>query len=225
MTLLDTFTVNNLEIGCVQMDSNDLDKLIICKNEVIKELTPSNIFIPPNDTYISTILNGYGKIFGLLHDNKLIAFASIIFPKNGNQNLGKYLMFDDLQLKQVAQFEHGLVISTYRGHGLLKKILIEHLKYIEKDYSFFLSTVSPYNIPSLRTGFSLGQVIKSHIYYHGFERFILYKEFKHLFSFENAIKCNSIEELDIYLSNGYAARYNFDNKCYLIAKGKVYETI
>ncbi|WP_304819248.1 hypothetical protein [Thomasclavelia cocleata] len=224
MILLYRFTVDNLEIDCVKMESKDLDKLVICKNIVSKEV-PSNLFIPPNDTYLSTILSGYGKILGFLYSNKLIAFASIIFPKTGKQNLGKYLMFGNSQLNQVVQFEHGLVISAYRGHGLLKKLLLEHLKNIELKYLFFLSTVSPYNIPSLNTGFSLGQVIKSHISYHGFERFILYRKFTHSFSFEKALKCKNIIELDSYLNKGYVATYNFKEGYYLVTEEASCETV
>ncbi|MCM1297482.1 MAG: hypothetical protein NC180_00050 [Muribaculaceae bacterium] len=215
MILLKTFTVDNLEIDCVQMESNDLHQIIICKNEIIKE-TPPNLFIPPNDTYISTILNGYGRTLALLHCNKLIAVASVVFPKTGKHNLGKYLEFDDFLLNQVAQFEHGFVLSNYRGHGLLKILLTEHLKYIETKYSFFLSTVSPYNIPSLKSGFSIGQVIKSHICYHGFERYVLCKKISNTYSFANAIKCNNNERLDFYLSTGYIAVYSFEAACFLI---------
>lgn len=225
MILLRTFTIDSLEISCVQMEPDDLYKIIICKNEITKE-TPPNLFIPPNDAYISTILNGYGRTLGLLHCNKLIAVASVVFPKTGKHNLGKYLSFDDFHLNQVAQFEHGLVLSNYRGYDLLKILLVEHFKYIETKYSFFLSTVSPDNIPSLKTGFGIGQVIKSHIYYHGFERYVLYKKFSTPYSFANSIKCNSIENLDSYLANGYVAVYSFEDSCYLvISEEESYETI
>ena len=225
MILLKTFTIANLEINCVQMELNDLYQIITCKNEITKE-TPPNLFIPPNDAYISKILNGYGRALGLLHCNKLIAIASVVFPSNVKNNLGKYLAFDDLLLSQVAQFEHGFVLSDYRGHGLLRLLLAEHLKYIETKCSFFLSTVSPYNIPSLKSGFSIGQVIKAHISYHGYERYVLYKRFLSTYSFTNAIKCNSIETLDFYLSNGYVAVYSFKDACFLIVlEDEGYETI
>lgn len=225
MILLKTFTIDNLELNCVQMEPDDLYQMIICINQITEE-TPPNLFIPPNDGYISTILNGYGRALGLLHCNKLIAVASVVFPKTGKHNLGKYLAFDDILLNQVAQFEHGLVLSNYRGHGLLKILLSEHLKFIETKYSFFLSTVSPYNVPSLKSGFDIGQVIKAHIYYHGFERYVLYKKLLSKYSFANAIKCNSIEKLDFYLSNGYVAVYSFDDACYLMMlEEQDYETI
>lgn len=225
MILLKTYVIDNLEINCVQMEPDDLYHIIICKNEITKE-TPLNLFIPPSDAYISKILNGYGRTLGLLHSNKLIAVASVVFPKTGKHNLGNYLAFDDLLLNQVAQFEHGFVLSNYRGHGLLKILLAEQLKYIETKYSFFLSTVSPYNIPSLKSGFGIGQVIKSHIYYHGFERYVLYKKISNKCSFVNAIKCNTIEKLDFYLSKGYVAVYSFQDACYLmILEEESYETI
>lgn len=225
MTLLKTFTIDNLEINCVQMEPDDVYQIIICIKEITKE-TPPDLFIPPNDAYISKILNGYGRTLGLLHCNKLIAVASVVFPKTGKHNLGKYLAFNDLLLNHVAQFEHGLVLPNFRGHGFLKILLDEHLKYIKTKYSFFLSTVSPYNIPSLKSGFGIGQVIKSHIYYHGFERFVLFKRLSNPYSFANAVKCNSIEKLDFYLSNGYVAVYSFENACFLMTlEEESYETI
>lgn len=225
MILLKIFTVDNLEIKCVQMEPDDFYHIIFCINEITRETTP-NFFIPPNDSYISKILNGYGRTLGLLHCNKLIAVASVVFPKTGKHNLGRYLAFDDLLLNNVAQFEHGLVLSNYRGHGLLKILLIEHLRYIKTKYLFLLSTVSPYNIPSLKSGFDIGQVIKSHIYYHGFERYILFKRFSNAYSFANAVKCNSIEKLDFYLSNGYVGVYSFEDSCFLMTlEEESYETI
>lgn len=225
MILLKTYTIDNLEINCVQMEPVDLNQINICIKEITKE-TPPNLFISPDDAYILKILNGYGRTLGLLHCNRLIAVASVVFPKTGKHNLGKYLEFDDLLLNHVAQFEHGLVLPNFRGHGLLKILLIEHLKYIKTNYSFFLSTVSPYNFPSLKSGFGIGQVIKSHIYYHGFERFVLFKRFSYTYSFTNAVKCNSIEKLDFYLSNGYVAVYSFEDACFLVTlEEESYETI
>lgn len=215
MILLKEFIINNIKINCVQMEPDDLPQIIICKNEIIKT-APSNIFIPPSDPYIFKILNGYGRTLGLIYCNKLIAIASVVFPKTGRHNLGRYLKFDNLLLNQVAQFEHGFVLENYRGHGLLKILLVEHLEYIKTMYSYFLSTVSPYNIPSLKSGFGIGQLIKSHICYHGFERYILYKNISGVYSLKKVFKCKDIEKLDIYLSNGYVAVYSFEEECFFI---------
>lgn len=222
MILLNTYKTGNLILDSVQMEVSDINKLIVCKNNVIKELKNPTLFIAPENTYLYTILKGYGKVISLLHNNTVIAFASFVFPKDGNHNLGKYLDFTHSQLKQVAQFENGLVETNYRGHGLLRILLNEHLNILNPQYNFLLSTVSPYNIPSLKTGFKLGQVIKKRVLYHGYDRFILFRDFNYSISFKNSgiLICKTFKELDFYLKQNYVARYDFDNKCYILSKFK-----
>lgn len=227
MIFLNKYLVDNLIIDSVKMEVCDLNILIACKNNVISRIQEPFLFIPPDNAYLSTILNGYGQIIGLVHENALIAFASVVFPKTGKNNLGNYLQFTKSQLKQVAQFEHGLVEENYRGHGLLKILLNEHLVTLKSYCNFLISTVSPYNIPSLKTAFELGQVIKKRVVYHGFDRFILYKQFNRplLFTNSNILVCKMLDELEFYLERNYVAIYDFEVECYLLFKERNYETL
>ena len=220
MIVINKYIIDKLVIQTVLLEIDDLEKIIYCKDQVIKAIKDSSLFIPPSNAYIETILKGYGKIIGLTHNNTLVAFASIVFPRTGKNNLGNYLNFSKAQLTQVVQFEHGLVIDKYRGHGFLKILLEEVFHFLEPQYSLLLSTVSPYNISSLKTAFKVKQVIKAHIFYHGYERFILYRNFKEPLTFPefNILTCTDIEELDYYLKQNYIALFNFDEKYYILRR-------
>lgn len=144
--------------------------LIIARKTRINE----NIFIIPTIDYINKIINGYGKSAGVFIADKLIGFASIVFPKKGKHNLGHLLNYNESKLLSVVQLEHIFVLPDYRGNGFAKYLIKYLLNDIDKRFSFLLSTISPQNINSLSVAFKIKQKIIKLVNVYGVSRYLMF---------------------------------------------------
>lgn len=137
------------------------------------------LFVAPSLDYIIAIISGYGHTVGAFLGSSLVGLASFVYPGTNNNNLGCFLNYDIEELLSVNQLEHIYVNPQYRRMGIAKK-MIEYLLSSKEaiDNSILLSTVSPYNTPSLALAFKMGQrvVLQRNIY--GVNRFLMCKNVK-----------------------------------------------
>lgn len=154
-------------------DYSDFDQIVKCLNSVVETLDDSELFVAPSPEYIHTILSGYGKTAGIFTNDRLVGFASIVFPRRGKNNLGHYLGINSETLLSVVQLEHFCVLPTFRGKGLAKKTIDFLLADLPSQYTILLSTVSPKNNQSLSIAFNKKQRIVSFINIYGKDRYVM----------------------------------------------------
>lgn len=203
---------------------NDIDNMLICCNEVLLSLNDKEHFIPPNKSSISKILSGEGESIGCFANGKLIGFSSIVFPHTSTNNLIYNLkgLFD---YNSIAQFKHGLVSRKYRGNKLLYQMLEMHKeRLIHRKICCLISSVHPFNFPSLKTAFDIGQyAVLCKELYNGHLRYIMFRDFRfnrqNEFSVQKAFSIYAIEEITYYLSIGFQAiRYDTIKNMIYLAK-------
>ena len=203
-----------------------INEIVNCLTEV-KTACSKDIFIIPTKEYIEKILDGYGRVFGAFYDNRLIGFASVVFPKNGKHNLGTLLNLDKEELNKVVQFEHIAVLPEFQNIGLGSILLDTIIKEYKDSYDYLISTISPKNIKSLSLAFDFEQQIIKQLNVYGVDRYVMLRNLNKRFTI-----CNSIT-IDIYntakiidlLNNGYCGiSFNEKKTAIVFARG-YYEKI
>lgn len=188
----------------------DIDNMLTCCNEVFLPLNHKEHFIPPNRSSITKILSGEGESIGCFKDGKLIGFSSIVYPHTCTNNL-VYSLRGLYDYNSIAQFEHGLVNEKYRGKNLLYQMLEIHKKrLVDKKIHCLISSVHPFNFPSLKTAFAIGQyAVSCKNLYNGHLRYIMFRDFRinkqNNYSVKKVLSIYAIEEITHYLSIGYKA--------------------
>ena len=105
---------------------------------------------------------GRGKMIGVFSEGKLIAYRNISFPRSDSDyNLGKELDIPKEELDKVSILEATVVHPQYRGNRLQARLLKQTIPLIEGlGYYHILSTISPYNYPSLKNVMDSDLVIR-----------------------------------------------------------------
>lgn len=173
----------------------------------ITDLMGTDLFVAPTSDYIYKIISGYGYTAGAFCGCLFAGFASVVFPKRSNHNIGHLLHFNDEQLLAVAQLEHIYVVPEYRSKGIAEQLVNYLLSKIDPKYTILLSTVAPHNTPSLSLAFKIGQRIVSYSVIYGVNRYILYRKYE----FQNVnpewmvteISKKEICKIDLLLKAGF----------------------
>ncbi len=122
-------------------------------------------FVPdPVESFQDVMLvEGKGFSIGVFVEEQLIAVRTVSFPGKGEENLGREIgLTEESELDKVAILEATMVRPDYRGNALQKKMLVHTMKFIrEYGCCHVLSTVSPFNYPSLSSVMHAGLYIKN----------------------------------------------------------------
>lgn len=184
----------------------DMQKISLCLNTVTVS-TCNELFIAPSLKYIATIISGYGHTAGAFLGHSLIGFASFVYPRRGKNNLGHFFHYSEEELLAVTQLEHICVQPKYRRKGVAEQLIYYLMSRTNYHTSFFFSTVSPQNTPSLSLAFKLGQRIVSYNVIYGVNRFIMCRQIsKRDKNCEKAlieISRQDINKISLLLSCGY----------------------
>lgn len=185
----------------------DIKQIIECLNSVVGTLKHRDLFIAPSQEYIETIIRGYGIMAGAFLGDRLIAFASIVFPHKGKNNLGHLLNFNSEKLLSVVQLEHFCVSPDFQGRGLAKKLIDFLLAELAPQYTILLSTVSPKNQKSLTIAFKERQQIVLFANIYGVDRYLMCRNLMDYSTdmqiSELELTVDNIEEIRHALNNGY----------------------
>lgn len=204
-----------------------VDEITECLSKVIESIGDKDIFIYPSKLYIEKIINGYGEMFGAFIDDKLIGFASVIFPGNRVNNLGNWFNLDSKELEKVVQLEHIAVFPQYQSLGVGSELFAEIIKKYHNSYDYLISTVSPKNIKSLSLAFKYEQQIRIHKNLYGVERFIMFRCFKKKYVITKTIMvdvCNTADTIQLLCKGYYGLSFTEDKKSLILARG-YYEKI
>ena len=183
LTLTD-ITINNAEdkkpylCKIRVLDEHWKNDLIILQNNVMASIVDKSLYIPLTEDEIDEVFSGKGVCVGAVFEDKLVGFFIASFHDKETIELGRTSGIPEEELDQLVYIESSVVLPMVRGNGLLKKMIHECLDVLEKMNRFqhFIATVSPENIPSLKTTMDLGFKITHLSDIHGhYKRYVLYK--------------------------------------------------
>lgn len=141
---------------------------------------PPGWFVTDEEEYIRYHLEGRGFVLVALGEGEKIAgFLMVDLPEKGEDSLGKDAGLAGEQLLRVAHMDAVAVLPEYRGNYLQERLLKAAEKELKTkpEYCFFMATVHPENIYSLRNFQRLGYRVAATVRkYGGLPRYVLLKE-------------------------------------------------
>ena len=127
-----------------------------------KQLENQSYFICDNQYYVTDVLTSSG--FGVVacdFNGKIVGNLLVKYPGMEEENLGYDLSFDFNQLSEVVHMDSCSVLPEARGNHLEARLIRYAENLIDPTrYSILLATVSPENIPSMKTLTKLGYEVK-----------------------------------------------------------------
>lgn len=142
--------------------ADDLEEIMEVQQKVIDALPNKELLQPLTEEEFLTILTGGGIMLGAFVEDGLIAFRALLIPELDDEGLGADIgLAKEEDLRRVMYLEITNVLPTYRGYGLQKQLGNMIMKEIDiSRFDYVLSTVMPYNIPSLKDKFYQGMHIE-----------------------------------------------------------------
>lgn len=146
------------------LNESHLEEILQLQAIVSDALDNQDLFVTDSREFIleQVLKPGRGKAIGIYVNNSLVAYRTVSFPGNSDWNLGRELEIAEEELNKVVHLEATAVNPEYRGNRLQERMLKHTIDYVEKqNYYHILSTVSPYNYPSLKSVISYQLSIKA----------------------------------------------------------------
>ena len=158
---------------CTMQDLDDIMKL---QDRICTFLDQPELFVPTCREDNASYLVLPNRFFGVYDQDRLIAYASLIFPGTSTGNLGWDLEWEEEKVTRCATLDTIVVDPAYRGLGLQRTLIrrcIDYTLSVRED-SILLTTVCPANKYSLRNVQSEGfQILKRLLKYGGRDPYIL----------------------------------------------------
>ena len=127
-----------------------------------RQLENQSYFVCDNQYYVTDVLTASG--FGVVAcdpTGKIVGNLLVKYPGMEEENLGYDLSFDFTQLARTVHMDSCSVLPEARGNGLEGQLLTYAESRIDPDrYTYLLATVSPDNVPSMKTFTKLGYEVK-----------------------------------------------------------------
>lgn len=146
------------------LSKEDLEEILTLQALVYNRLEDKKILETLSREEYEYILDGKGLIVGIHLKGELIAFRALLEPEITADHLGLYVGLSKDELSDVIYQEISIVHPEHRGKGLQKELGIEAMQHILEgtvNYKYICSTVSPYNIASLKDKFSQQMRVKA----------------------------------------------------------------
>jgi ribosomal protein S18 acetylase RimI-like enzyme len=194
----------------VRMAAGGCQEILTLQQEVAAQIEPRGSYFALSEAEVLEILNGSGLAVGVRVDGRLIAFCFALFPGFRSDNLGRDFGMTAAELEQVAHLEAAVVHPDYRGNAFAKKMagfLVAEIREA-KRWRYVMNTVSPFNIPSLKTTLALGLLIqKLKVKYNDVLRYIFCLDLKKPVSIDMQsvirVSANDLPRQQKLLANGY----------------------
>lgn len=139
----------------------DLDGIMAVMEEARGNTEHPDWFVADNEDFVRAHLAGKGFVVVAEAGNGEIAGFFLVKEPEPEENLGKYLDFDEEQLAGVAVMDSAAVGSRWRGNGLQGRMLETAEALLEKErFQYLMCTVHPENRFSLHNMQSHGYEIK-----------------------------------------------------------------
>ncbi|WP_036729463.1 hypothetical protein [Peptoniphilus mikwangii] len=202
---------NGLEY--VFLDESYLEELLDFTDDVCSRIEDVKTFARDTREDFMYVFSGNGKILGVFLDDKLVAYRNMgIIPYEESLAVG--IKPVEIPREKIVQHDAVLVHEVARGkniQNITRKILEKSLE--NEGYNYYMSTVAPSNIYSLRNTINNGFVIvglenkyADEENVDGLIRFIFYKSKHEKLEYskeEVFIPIHNYEEIRNILSQGY----------------------
>ncbi|MBF0367761.1 MAG: hypothetical protein HQK50_19495 [Oligoflexia bacterium] len=158
-----------------------LPAIMKLQEEILASLPSSDLYAPFSSHDFSRALGEQDQGFslGVFVAERLIAFACVLFPGEGEDNLGYDLAFPAEEIRRVAHLEEAFVHPLYRGQKWQQQLFGERRARIQAmgRYRHLCTTISPFNYYSIKNALAQGLVIKKlKRKYNNQWRFILHQD-------------------------------------------------
>ena len=161
------------------LDAGWVDAALELQSTVLAGIADPQLVVPLSRPEFERMAHGEGLIAGVLVEEALVGIFGLYFPGGSEENLGRDLGMPPEELSRTAHMEIAYVRTEYRGQGLQKAMMERLLEYAagETPFRWACATVSPGNMASLATVFSLGcVVVRLKRKYGGAWRYIVLRE-------------------------------------------------
>ena len=138
----------------------DLARILELQKKVVNGLPHPDVLEPLTTEEFTNILEDKQMMIGIFVENNLIAFRAMLAPGNDDEGLGADIGLEQTEFHRILYSEISNVDPRFRGNGLqtyMGKLLLRNVD--RNRYRYLLSTVAPFNFPSLKDKFSLGMKI------------------------------------------------------------------
>lgn len=147
---------NRKELNWRWLAPEDMDAIRHLEDRIEEAMEDPTLYVREKEAYILTAMKiGAGCIGGFV-DGQLVALRFVSYPQE--YNLGEGIIAKE-HLDSVLHMETMIVDPDYRGNGLQVKSFYYMLAHLPEEVKFLFSTVSPYNLPSLKSVFKYGSVM------------------------------------------------------------------
>lgn len=143
------------------------------------QLENKELFVCDALEFVEAVVKKEGfAILAKSETRQIVGVFLVRFPHNAEDNLGRDIHLDGEELDKVAHLESAVVHPRYRGMGLQRKMLAYAEELLEeKEFRYYMATVSPFNPASFKTLQKNGyKKVITTIKYNGLVRDIYLKE-------------------------------------------------
>lgn len=152
---------------------------------IVSGLQQPDLFEPYQRSWIQDRIAHRGYIIGAFAGENLAAFCHVYYPDadDTERNYGFDMDFDEAERLHVVNLHMFCVHPEYRGNGLavtLNHLALSKMQQDTPGHYHVCSSVSPYNIYSLRVLLDAGLFIKALTHkYGGKLRYIVHRDLRH----------------------------------------------
>ena len=199
---------NGTVLPVEQLTIADLQELKKLQTKVIETLPEKNFLQPLTDEEFIYILSGNGVLIGVKLEEKLIAFRAMLDPGDDPEHLGKDVGVPNSEWSSILYSEITNVDPAFQGNGLQRQLGHIIMETVDAHkYRYICTTVSPYNIASIKDKFGLGLSIRAlTVKYKTLIRYVMMKELTHEICVEEdsiLVSMGATEEQQQLLKTGY----------------------
>ena len=159
---------------------DDLDTMSQLQSKVIDHLPRSEFLEPTSKEQFIDIFQKEGIMLGVFVQDRLVAFRIFSSPDSLEEKIALEvgILKEELPITLFSVVTN--VDPDYRGSGLQKLLGEKIMETIDRNrFRYVLSTVAPFNIPSLKDKFFLGfSIVDLKEQYNGKLRYTFFKDFQ-----------------------------------------------
>ncbi|GKV69473.1 hypothetical protein NCCP2716_19710 [Sporosarcina sp. NCCP-2716] len=174
----DVLLKNGTRLPVETLAPEDLPEIRQLQETVIGALTEKSFLQPLTDEEYLYILNGNGTIAAVRDGGRLIAFRALLDPGDDPEHLGADTGIPREQWPNVLYSEITNVHPEYQGNGFQRQLGHIVMETVDTDrYQYICTTVSPFNIASIKDKLELGMHIKAlTVKYGTLTRYVMMKD-------------------------------------------------
>lgn len=204
---------NNEKIQILPLNETHLEKIMELQHIVMSSLDNPDFYASIAKEEFERQLRDPGIAVGAFLEKELCSYFVMVVPGERSFNLGRDINLNPEELDKVIHYETAAVHPKYRGNHLQMEMANELKKLVSKNgkWRYTMSTVSPFNYPSLKTVFTELNLVARKLYlkYGGKLRYILYQDLQKplILDKENSVcvLSSDIEKQEELFSIGYYA--------------------